>query len=84
MSASDPRIGNSDELYWNHTKTGVPWDQGCRISHGQPSWYSSFLGSRQKMQDWVRRPRNGNNHHGQAGRYSFGPAEFVSKDRMVQ
>ncbi|CAJ2506015.1 Uu.00g001450.m01.CDS01 [Anthostomella pinea] len=35
--------GGGDWDYWRHNKI-QQWDKGCRIRHGQPSWYFSFMG----------------------------------------
>lgn len=58
MDASKPKLRDADEDYWNHAEDGVAWDEDCRISHGQPSWYFSFLGRRQKMLDFNQRKRD--------------------------
>ncbi|EME80059.1 uncharacterized protein MYCFIDRAFT_14959, partial [Pseudocercospora fijiensis CIRAD86] len=47
MTAS--KGADADEKYWSHSKPGVNWDQGCAVSHGQPSWYFSFMGPREDM-----------------------------------
>jgi hypothetical protein len=57
MDASQPKFGDDDEDYWRHDETGVAWDRKCRISHGQATWYYSFMGRRQKQINWVRRRR---------------------------
>jgi hypothetical protein len=28
------------------------YDEGCRIRHGEPSWYFSFMGSRKDYDEW--------------------------------
>ncbi|KAK3718302.1 hypothetical protein LTR37_005115 [Vermiconidia calcicola] len=57
MNTSKPKFGDADEDYWKHSRQGVSWDFNCRIRHGQPSWYFSFMGRKQKMMEWVHRPR---------------------------
>ena len=59
MDASKPKYRDADEDYWNHAKSNVAWDLSCRIRHGQPSWYFSFLGRKQKMIEWRQKKRSG-------------------------
>lgn len=50
-----------DEDYWEHD-IEKDWSSGCRIAHGQPTWYFSFMGRKtdmakhkaQKRQAWLR------------------------------
>jgi hypothetical protein len=46
------KFGDTDKDYWNHARTDVKWNAHCRISHGQPTWYYSFMGRRDKMIEW--------------------------------
>ncbi|PYH65897.1 uncharacterized protein BO88DRAFT_418063 [Aspergillus vadensis CBS 113365] len=39
--------GDRDEDYWKHNDM-QKWDTGCRVRHGEPSWYFSFMGRREK------------------------------------
>ena len=64
MNISKPKLGDADEDYWHHSDLGVGWDKGCRIRHGQPSWYFSFMGRKEKMIEWRQRIRNNLNHGG--------------------
>jgi len=49
MELSRSKINeNVDEDYWLHDEHRS-WDRGCRISHGQPTWYFSFMGRRAEM-----------------------------------
>jgi hypothetical protein len=57
MDASKPKFGDADEDYWKHDERRN-WDGDCRIKHGQPSWYFSFMGRRQKMIEFQKnRPK---------------------------
>ncbi|KAF2872530.1 hypothetical protein BDV95DRAFT_628168 [Massariosphaeria phaeospora] len=53
MDRSKPKGKDLDEEYWRHNSSvGNRWDTRCRIKHGQPSWYVSWLGrddTRQKL-----------------------------------
>jgi len=64
-TASDPASGEkANGMYWSKTEKGINWDKGCRIRHGQPTWYFSFCGDRKKMTEWVegKRAANNDNH----------------------
>ncbi|GLA63777.1 hypothetical protein AtubIFM55763_010093 [Aspergillus tubingensis] len=39
--------GDRDEDYWKHNEL-KKWDTGCRVKHGEPTWYFSFMGRREK------------------------------------
>ncbi|RDK41618.1 hypothetical protein M752DRAFT_267116 [Aspergillus phoenicis ATCC 13157] len=39
--------GDRDDDYWRHNELRN-WDSGCRIKHGEPTWYFSFMGRREK------------------------------------
>ena len=39
--------GDRDEDYWKHNDM-KKWDTGCRVKHGEPTWYFSFMGRREK------------------------------------
>lgn len=41
-----------DGDYWVHAKPNVHWDHKCRIKHGEPTWYYSFMGRKEKMEDF--------------------------------
>ncbi|KAF7864262.1 uncharacterized protein EAF02_010230 [Botrytis sinoallii] len=50
MSISKPKDGkNVDAAYWQHD-TLRQYSMGCRVQHGQPTWYWSFMGRRTQMQ----------------------------------
>jgi hypothetical protein len=45
MNRSKPRGKNLDDEYEKHNQSiGGRWDTQCRIKHGQPTWYVSWLG----------------------------------------
>ena len=60
MAGSKCKFGDADGDYWRHADNDVQWDANCRIKHGQPSWYFSFLGRREKMIEWTQK---GKAHH---------------------
>ncbi|BCR98421.1 uncharacterized protein AKAW2_40104S [Aspergillus luchuensis] len=39
--------GDRDADYWEHNELEM-WDTDCRIRHGEPTWYFSFMGRREK------------------------------------
>ncbi|GIJ87135.1 hypothetical protein Asppvi_006039 [Aspergillus pseudoviridinutans] len=40
--------GNKDQDYWLHNEWKESYDRCCRISHGEPTWYFSFMGRKEK------------------------------------
>lgn len=50
------KFGDFDADYWRHASTST-WDARCRIDHGQPTWYFSFMGRREKMVEWQDRKK---------------------------
>lgn len=40
--------GNSDDDYWFHDYERMHYDVGCGVRHGEPTWYFSFMGRREK------------------------------------
>ena len=49
MDRSKPKTGDEDSDYWQHNELQEgEWDSGCRVSHGQPTWYFSFMGRKEK------------------------------------
>lgn len=55
MSMSNPKFGDSDSDYWHHNMPRFAWDSNCSITHGQPTWYFSFMGRKEKMKAWRER-----------------------------
>jgi hypothetical protein len=48
MAASS--IEAEDEDYWRHNEFGYYRHRGtCRVSHGQPTWYFSFMGRKERQ-----------------------------------
>lgn len=58
MDRSQPKFGSDDRDYWRHADTGVAWDSKCGISHGEPTWYFSFMGRKQKQVEWTQKKRD--------------------------
>ena len=50
MKASEE---DNDDEFWERSKVGSAWDKGCRIDHGQPTWFFSYFGEKQKMDEWM-------------------------------
>ncbi|TVY13000.1 hypothetical protein LARI1_G008885 [Lachnellula arida] len=44
------KTGDVDNDYWAHDRM-QQWDFNCRIDHGQPSWYFSFVGRKTDMKN---------------------------------
>ncbi|GAQ04923.1 hypothetical protein ALT_2244 [Aspergillus lentulus] len=40
--------GNKDQDYWFHDQWEQSYDRDCRIPHGEPTWYFSFMGRKEK------------------------------------
>ena len=51
MDLSKPKHDSVDEDYWKHGDL-EGWDSGCRIKHGESTWYTSFMGRNEKQQAW--------------------------------
>ncbi|KEQ64956.1 uncharacterized protein M437DRAFT_43793, partial [Aureobasidium melanogenum CBS 110374] len=41
---TQPKFLDEHDDYWNHLSFNTKWDLKCCVSHGQASWYSSFMG----------------------------------------
>ena len=49
MDPSKPKTGDEDSDYWQHNELREgEWDSGCRVNHGQPTWYFSFMGRKER------------------------------------
>jgi hypothetical protein len=48
MMCSSKNKQNEDSDYWTHADPRV-YDAHCRIKHGQPTWYFSFMGRKERM-----------------------------------
>ncbi|EOD52638.1 hypothetical protein UCRNP2_574 [Neofusicoccum parvum UCRNP2] len=50
MDMTNPKTTNVDEDYWRHNFI-KDWDRKCRphgVSHGQPTWFYSYMGRKQQ------------------------------------
>ena len=47
MDKHKAKTGDEDTDYVLHNKLRH-WDLGCRVRHGEPSWYFSFMGRKEK------------------------------------
>ena len=55
MDHSKPKGADEDEDYWTHDfKPSRRWDQNCRIKHGEPTWYHSWLGRDDRRQKLMK------------------------------
>ena len=53
MDRSKPKTRDEDSDYWQHNKLRPgEWDHNCRVNHGQPTWYFSFMG-RKARRDYL-------------------------------
>ncbi|KAL3423784.1 hypothetical protein PVAG01_05531 [Phlyctema vagabunda] len=52
-----PSVGSIDEEARRHRRYRIPWDEGCTIRHGQPTWWYSAL-ARSHGPDAHRRERD--------------------------
>lgn len=52
------KTGDKDKDYWKYLSSKKTssisgrYDEGCRVRHGEPSWYFSFMGSRKDYDEW--------------------------------
>ncbi|THW23788.1 hypothetical protein D6D23_05490 [Aureobasidium pullulans] len=44
MDPDQPKFNDKHEDYWRHLTYPMKWDRNCRIKHGEPTWYFSFMG----------------------------------------
>ena len=72
MDASNPKLSSDDEDYWHHDDRDIPWNDGCRINHDQPTWYFSFMGRRGRMIEWTKAKKGGGGGGGRGGRRGNG------------
>ncbi|KAK5164092.1 uncharacterized protein LTR77_010183 [Saxophila tyrrhenica] len=57
MAQSKPKFEDEDSDYWKHSRQNVAWDEDCRLSHDQPTWYFSFMGRKEKQIQWTKQQR---------------------------
>lgn len=50
------KFGSENADYWNHCME-FQYDHGCTVPHGQPTWYFSFLGRPEKMEEFQQKQR---------------------------
>ncbi|KAF2233705.1 hypothetical protein EV356DRAFT_193808 [Viridothelium virens] len=62
MDASKSKTKNGDRHsdYWMHNRL-QSWDKGCRVRHGEPSWYFSFMGRKDDQVKMLREFRRVSN-----------------------
>lgn len=54
IDKSKPKTGDVDIDYWMHAKIKAgDWSKGCRFRHGEPTWYFSFSGRKEDMDDFL-------------------------------
>jgi len=56
MATSSRNERNEDYDYWHHADR-FTYDTHCRIKHGQPTWYFSFMGRKEKMAIFQKKDR---------------------------
>lgn len=50
LDRSKPKTGDRDNDYWHHNDLrDEKWDHRCRIKHGEPTWYFSYMGRKEDM-----------------------------------
>ena len=55
LDRSKPKLGDRDNDYWSHVDMDAEdWDRGCRINHGEPTWYFSFMGRKEDMGQFMK------------------------------
>lgn len=55
MDKSKAKTIDHDSDYWRHNNFDeATWDRGCRVSHGEPNWYFSFMGRRDDRGNFFR------------------------------
>lgn len=47
------KFGSEDADYWNHC-LDFEFDHGCRVRHGEPTWYFSYLGRPENMEQYLK------------------------------
>ncbi|KAL8786098.1 MAG: hypothetical protein Q9213_002961 [Squamulea squamosa] len=58
LDISNPKTGSSDADYWNHTDLDEDAVyRNCRVVHGQPTWYYSFMGRRDVRDEFMTKRR---------------------------
>lgn len=58
MDKSKSKYSDDHEDYWAHDEMGQrDWSRHCRVTHGQPSWYFSFMGRKEDRDSFNRREK---------------------------
>lgn len=50
------KFESEDDDYWKHCRNFV-FDNGCTVRHGQPTWYFSYMGRPEVLQQWAKKKR---------------------------
>lgn len=51
---STSKHGDADEDYWNEANQDDKYDEGCRVTHGEPTSYYSSHCRREKKVQWTQ------------------------------
>ncbi len=55
MNKNKAKTGDEDEDYWQHIDfRNQDYSRYCRKSHGQPTWYFSFMGRKEDIDRFLR------------------------------
>ena len=67
MDHSNPKMDDdTDDVYWEHNKLRK-WDLRCRTSHGEPTWYYSYMGRKETQNLKLRKEREERRRSGYDG-----------------
>lgn len=50
------KFESEDDDYWNHCHN-FEFDYGCTVKHGQPTWYFSYMGRPEALQQWAKKKK---------------------------
>lgn len=55
MDKSKAKTADYDSDYWSHNSLDEDgWDRGCRVRHGEPTWYFSFMGRKEDQERFFK------------------------------
>lgn len=55
MDKSKAKTDDYDSDYWLHNSLNErQWDRGCRVKHGEPTWYFSFMGRKEDREQFFK------------------------------
>lgn len=55
MDKSMPKTRDYDTDYWYHNRLEKrKWNRGCRVEHGQATWYFSFMGRKEDQERFLK------------------------------